>query len=96
MFTPSAEFGAGRGLWISPSHGIHTFGMRFPIDVLYLDKDCLVIYVRSRLRPWRVAPVHLRAASVIELPENTLQPSGTAVGDQIEIVLGKRPEARPV
>ena len=61
MGASAKRFSAGDGLWIVPSHGVHTFAMRFPIDVLYLDSAKTVLYVRSGLRPWRVAPVNLKA-----------------------------------
>lgn len=89
-----ANFCAGEGLWIVPSHGVHTLAMRFPIDVLYLDNDKVVVYASPNLKPWRVAPVSVRATSVLELPSNTLHATGTAVGDRVEIELGKSPEAR--
>jgi uncharacterized membrane protein (UPF0127 family) len=95
MLTGRSDFGAGRGLWIAPCHGIHTFAMRFPIDVVYLDRERRVVYLRTGLQPWRVAPVQLRATSVLELPENTLSATGTCVGDQIEIVMGKKLESVP-
>ncbi|MGH9510773.1 MAG: DUF192 domain-containing protein [Terriglobales bacterium] len=87
-----ASFTAGRGLWITPSHGVHTFAMRFPIDVAYLDSAKAVVYMAHDLKPWRVAPINLKTSSVIELPGNTLKSSGTVIGDEIEITLGKAPE----
>jgi uncharacterized protein len=87
MATSREKFRAGQGLWIVPSHGVHTFVMRFPIDVVYLDGQKVVIYVKPNLEPWRLAPVRMQAASVLELPGATLGPTGTAVGDQIEIAL---------
>ncbi len=89
MGADPAIFREGRGLWISPSHGVHTFVMRFPIDVAYLDKRKTIIYVVHNLRPWRMAPVSMKTSSVLELPGNTLKATGTAVGDEIEITLGK-------
>jgi uncharacterized membrane protein (UPF0127 family) len=89
MWTDAVNFPAGRGLWIVPCHGVHTFGMRFPIDVIYLDGDKIVVHIEKQLKPWRMAPVRLAAASVLELPENTLQPTGTTIGDQIEITVGQ-------
>jgi uncharacterized membrane protein (UPF0127 family) len=59
--------------------------MAFPIDVLYLDGDNIVIHMEQNLTPWRLAPVRLRAASVLELPENTLRLTGTTIGDELEI-----------
>jgi uncharacterized protein len=88
MGMASAAFGAGDGLWITPSHGVHTFAMRFPIDVLYLDSRQVVLHAERSLKPWRVAPVRMSATSVLELPSNTLESTGTMVGDQIEIVTG--------
>lgn len=81
------NFSAGSGLWIVPSHGVHTFAMRFPIDVLYLDEDRTVVHIEHNLKPWRLAPVRWRAASVLELPGATLAPTGTALGDKIDITL---------
>jgi uncharacterized protein len=88
------NFCAGAGLWIVPCHGVHTFAMRFPIDVLYLNKDKVVVYARPNLKPWRIAPVSLYAASVLELPYNTLHSTATAVGDRVEIELEKLLEVR--
>src|SRR5579864_6946430 len=90
MGKDAASFPAGEGLWIVPSRGVHTLAMKFPIDVLYLDTNKLVVHVEQNLKPWRVARVSLRAASVLELPGNTLKSSGTAIGDEIEIALGSK------
>ena len=87
MATDAARFPAGDGLWITPCHGVHTFAMRFPIDVIYLSGDKVVVHIEENLKPWRVAPVRLRAASVLELPGSTLNATSTAVGDVIEIAL---------
>jgi hypothetical protein len=93
MGKEAASFPAGKGLWIIPSRGVHTLAMKFPIDVLYLDKNKLVVHVEQNLKPWRVARVSMHTASVLELPGNTLNSSGTAVGDEIEIAIGHVPEA---
>jgi hypothetical protein len=87
MGTDAGNFLRGQGLWIVPSRGVHTFAMRFPIDVIYLDKGKIVIHAEENLKPWRVAPVRLRATSVLELPASTLSATRTAVGDEIEIDL---------
>jgi len=89
MGKDTARFPAGEGLWIVPSHGVHTFAMKFPIDVIYLDANKMIVHLEQALKPWRVAPVSLRTASVLELPASTLQGSGTNLGDEIEIVLGE-------
>jgi uncharacterized protein len=89
MWKDAANFPAGDGLWITPSRGVHTLAMKFTIDVLYLDTNKFVVHVERDLKPWRIARVSLHTASVLELPGNTLQSSGTAVGDEIEITFGQ-------
>ena len=93
MATDAALFRPGQGLWIVPSHGVHTFAMRFPIDVIYLDGSKVIVHLEKQLKPWRVAPVRRQAASVLELPENTLEATGTLLGDQIEIAMSRSREA---
>jgi uncharacterized protein len=80
-----SDFRNGSGLWIRPCRGVHTLAMRFPIDVVYLDRAGTVVHVESGLQPWRFAPVRMQAASVLELPRNTVASTGTALGDRIEI-----------
>jgi hypothetical protein len=87
MATPSSGFKPGQGLWITPCHGVHTFAMRFPIDVIYLDHDNTVLHLEEQLKPWRMAAIRARAASVLELPAGTVEDSGTTLGDQIDIFL---------
>ena len=85
MCTDSGSFLKGCGMWLVPSRGVHSFAMRFPIDVLYLNREKTVVHLEQNLKPWRVAPVRLNAASVLELPANTLYETQTAIGDRIEI-----------
>ena len=81
----TSDFQQERGLWIVPCRGVHTLGMRFPIDVIYLSPDKVVVHLETALAPWRFAAVRLKAASVLELPENTIRSTGTTIGDQLEI-----------
>jgi uncharacterized membrane protein (UPF0127 family) len=83
------DFRNGSGLWIVPCHGVHTLGMGFPIDVLYLDDGLKVVGIQRDVRPWRFSPVLRNAASVLELPCGTAAETKTAVGDTIEITLPK-------
>ena len=85
--TPSGDFRNGCGLWIVPCRGVHTLGMAFPIDVLYLDASMQVIHIERGLQPWRFSPIRVRASSVLELPSRTAAETRTAVGDKIEITL---------
>ncbi len=75
----------GAGLWIIPSSGVHTLGMLFPIDVIFLSKEKEVVHVEEYLRPFRISKLSLRALSVLELPAHTIYRTGTKVGDRLEI-----------
>lgn len=79
------DFSNGRGLLIRPCRGVHTLAMRFPIDVVYLDRAGTVVHVEHNLQPWRFSPVRMQAASILELPSHTVARTGTALGDRIEI-----------
>jgi uncharacterized protein len=89
------DFPGGSGLWIVPCHGVHTIGMGFPIDVVYLDRSQVVIDIQREVRPWRFAPVRRRAASVLELPCHMAAETKTEIGDRIEITLPKDFERLP-
>jgi uncharacterized membrane protein (UPF0127 family) len=77
---------AGCGLLIRPSSGIHTFGMRFSIDVVALNKRLQVLKVWHRLAPFRVTGIHLKTHSVLELPPGQIRNCRIEVGDQMEFV----------
>ncbi|MDD5656338.1 MAG: DUF192 domain-containing protein [Elusimicrobia bacterium] len=74
----------GEGLWILPCPMIHTFFMRFPIDVVFLDRQLKAVRVIENLKPWRLSPWVFRARSVLELPGGSLKGSVQA-GDRLEI-----------
>jgi uncharacterized protein len=84
--TEKSAFQPGQALWIVPCRGVHTLAMHYPLDVIYLDQSGYVVDLKAGVKPWRFAPVHLRAASVLELPSGVIQRTGTVIGDQIEIV----------
>lgn len=79
------ELAPGGGLWIRPCNSVHTFGMKFSIDVIFLDRELRVVAVAKTLAPYRVSRIHSKAASVLELPAGTLDAAATAVGARIEI-----------
>ena len=74
---------AGEGLWIVPCEAVHTFGMNFPIDVLYLSRQKKVLKIRDNMKKSRMS-LCLRAHSVLELPAGRAAETGTVVGDQLE------------
>jgi len=77
----------GEGLWIVPSRGVHTWGMRFAIDVVALDEAGTVIDCVSNLRPWRMRLPRAGTAGVLELPAGTLEASRTSMGHTIVLEL---------
>jgi uncharacterized membrane protein (UPF0127 family) len=77
-----ATFEPGEGLWIVPCEAVHTFGMRFPIDVVFLSRAKKVLKVRRDLPKRRIA-FCLRAHSVLELPAGMVDHTGTKAGDQL-------------
>ena len=75
----------GHGLWIIPCESVHSFFMKFTIDLVYLDRQKKVRKVRSRMVPWRISAC-LTAHSILELPAGTVEGTGTQAGDQLEIL----------
>ena len=75
----------GTGLLINPSQAVHTFAMRFPIDVIFVDKHFRVIHVQPSLVPYRISGLHWRARCVVELPKGAIEESRTAIGDELLI-----------
>ena len=72
----------GSGLWIVPCESVHTFFMKFPIDLVYLDKQRKVRKVRHAVPAWRLSAC-LTAHSILELPAGTAEKSGTVPGDEL-------------
>jgi uncharacterized protein len=73
----------GEALWIVPSRGVHTWGMRFAIDVVALDGSGVVIDCVSGLKPWRIRLPRRGTAGVLELAAGRLAASGTTLGHRI-------------
>ena len=83
---------AGDGLWLPASNGIHMMFMRFPIDAVFVsrranDGSRRVLSVHRGLRAWTgIVPLVRGADGVLELPVGTIDASGTAVGDRLEVL----------
>src|SRR5436853_5929929 len=78
-------FPAGSAMIIAPSNAIHTFFMKFAIDVLFVAKDGRIVKVREALAPWRIAAAW-RAYGVVELATGALERASIAPGDYLAIV----------
>jgi len=75
----------GDGLWLMPCRQVHTVGMRYPIDVAFLDEGYRVVCTIDGLRPGRLSPWVACASSVLELPAGTLARTRLAAGTRVEI-----------
>jgi uncharacterized membrane protein (UPF0127 family) len=75
----------GAGLWITPCESVHTFFMKFAIDLIYIDRKHRVRGVVRALRPWRMS-ICLFAHSVLELPPGTIDGTKTQKGDELELL----------
>jgi uncharacterized membrane protein (UPF0127 family) len=73
----------GSGLWIAPCEAVHSFGMKFAIDLVYLDRKKKVRKIRREMVPRRLSAC-LTAHSVLELPVGAIDASRTEPGDQLE------------
>jgi uncharacterized membrane protein (UPF0127 family) len=73
------------GLWITPCTSIHMFFMRFPIDVVFLDRDLRIVRVFEDVQPWKMARGGRRAHSVLELPAGRTGFYNLQPGDELTI-----------
>ncbi len=75
------ELAPGQGLWLRPCRQVHTWFMRFPIDVVFMDRELVVVGLSRHLGPGRISPFHLRARSALELAAGRAR--GIAVGHHL-------------
>jgi len=71
------------GVLLKPCWGVHTFGMKFPIDLVFLSSANRVIAVCKEVPPNRIPPVYLGTRSVLELPAGRITETATGTGDLI-------------
>jgi uncharacterized protein len=79
---------------VVPSSGIHTVGVLVPLDLIYLNEDHRVVHLIEHFPPFRLAPLRIRASSVLELPTHTIYSSQTQPGDQLVICVAEEMEDR--
>lgn len=75
----------GEGLLLKGEKAIHSIGMSFSIDALFLDQEGRVIYLMPVMPPMRASPMVWQAQDVLELPAGKITETGTALGDKVEI-----------
>jgi uncharacterized membrane protein (UPF0127 family) len=73
----------GQGLLFKQCSSLHTLFMRFPIDILFIDKSGKVLKSRSSVKPFKLVAAPLRAHYALELPSGSIARSGTRVGDRV-------------
>lgn len=76
---------SGEGLILVPCRSIHTFFMRFPIDVVFMDKEFRVLLLEENMQPFRVSPYLPGAYCVLEIPTGTITDTATAEGDMLSV-----------
>jgi uncharacterized protein len=82
------------GVWIVPSRGVHTLGLFFPLDLIYLDEHHRVIHLIEYFPSFRIGPLKTQAESVLELPTHTIYSSHTQPGDQLVICVAEEMKQR--
>lgn len=73
---------SGEGFWITPCNSVHTLGMTYCLDLIYLDRSLRIVSQRVSVRPWQASWCR-QAYSVVELPEGELGRLGWQVGERV-------------
>lgn len=76
---------ADQGFYLRPCRSVHTFHMRFPIDVLFLSRENIVVDIEHEMAPWRIRASARKADSTLELVAGTAKSSGIVIGDRLEL-----------
>lgn len=74
----------GEGLLLSPCNSIHMFGMKYAIDVIFLDKELVVVDVLENIAPGKASRVYRKAFCCLELPAGKVNLTGTTIGDKLD------------
>ena len=73
------------GMLLKNANAIHTFFVRFPIDVVFLDRDFKVLKIVEKLSPFRFSPIVWKAKHILELPQNSIKSHSLKVGDKLAL-----------
>lgn len=93
LFRP--PLGEGQGLALVPCKGVHMWGMRYPIDVAFMDSGDRVVALHPDLQPGSRTPLHRGARWALELPAGTLEATGTRIGDRVTLETDASPRPQP-
>jgi len=72
----------GQGLLLAPCNSVHTFFMKFPLDIIFLDRDGRVVKLKKRLGPWKVCGC-LKASSVLEVAAGLIEEVHLQIGSKL-------------
>ena len=75
----------GGGLILDPCNSIHMFFMRYPLDIVFLDKEGKVVFMYKGIKPWRMGRIVSGAKMAVELPEGVIEATQTQVGDTVQM-----------
>ncbi|MBI5575365.1 MAG: DUF192 domain-containing protein [Deltaproteobacteria bacterium] len=75
----------GEGLWIAPCRIVHTFGMSFSIDVIFIDNEGRILGLHPEMPQARITRYYRKAAGALELPSGVIGRTGAAAGDIVEL-----------
>lgn len=75
------------GLILTPCNSIHMFFMKFPLDIVFVDKNNMVVHVIESIRPWKFSKIVSNGHSTIELPVGSIEKSKTTVGDRLQLII---------
>lgn len=80
-----SEFSQGSALILDPCDSVHTFFMRFAIDIIFIDKNNSVVKIISSMKPYRLSGIYFKSRLAIELPSGKTLATNTQLGDKILI-----------
>lgn len=80
-----SELKKGEGVFLTPCNSIHMMFMKFPLDILFLDRKNKIIHITKDIKPWKISRVVFKAQSVLEVPAGTVENTKSNVGDIIKI-----------
>ncbi len=81
------------GLWFKPCNGIHTIGMKYPIDAFFLDKNNTIVAIEENMPPGKMTKIVKQAKSVLECAPGYARSHGLEVGDRLEITADEKHRA---
>ena len=89
------ELPAEHGLFIPQCQSIHTWGMQFAIDAVFVDKAWRIVALHQQVGPWRLTQPHWKAWGVLEIPAGTGAKIGLQTGDQLRLVATENTPPQP-